>query len=949
MLRFILLSCLLCSIVSTLEETPDVRKLAQTEFQRVYERVQTMLQRKPSAHSELRLTEGLRGLLHKDVPDSYVTAVPVNVLLLGFEREQLTARALEPWFRQMAHNQRHLIAPVGDFQTTTEEFVSPTTPIEFNVSISVIEVAPSVEQHFAKLLQNSLRAESAACGDDASDSCDINMSVFGDPELSLQQYYVNPDRMSRHFGSLLKYLKLDNSYTMIVMDLLPPIDTNIESYGYRLGFSQDEINGLREIKGSISIQNLHKRPTNRDASETSFLDASSMEESVLVDENDERRPFVSLKHESEQWLQQIGVMRDTEPTKLQTNTCAQSHPESEACMFRADYLSSMSLPEMVQEIDSFGTIAERNYVQNILSQDDNENDSIFADCLVDAWVSNQRFAFLDLNAGPFEWGPTISAYGAKNFESFPRVPTTQEIAKPIINSSFESSADSDFFLAKIYRDKHCEKETDKLCRQLTQKVHEFSTKDSNSWFGSVASTSRASEDDIFKQGKQTLVPTKFDSFLSELSHSVLSIGVRQLFHPPASLFTPPLQAEVSLHLFVISNHRAYTPLSKSTFDWKRLREELKSIRPHGRWSFRVSRLTLNDEPALSAALSRSLVDEVIPHLASDGSYSTSAVRYIDSGRMRDELRALHVDGTSHGTHVESAVHIPLFLFSFGGNEPILVDKFYQAKALHDMIVITQNNVLRQPTRRACNGLTQTVDLRNPMTPTLSAIGTLVGGLVPAHVLYDQVHHRAEQDWRWAVGARPTVALANSHFAKFGLLDLDAVRRNAILHAVFESHNVTLQVLDKSDSMDFLIFKEMVELDGGERSRSVHEDIAQIVAASYVSSLLRELTIERLSAMDFDGALDVARHLASWNFNLTTVSEELLEFHDSWRCDFPNDAYGTASTTLLDEKDSLSFLPWRSHVVSVVAGAQLFLLGLVILALRFSVSKMSQSSRKMKFN
>ncbi len=27
------------------------------------------------------------------------------------------------------------------------------------------------------------------------------------------------------------------------------------------------------------------------------------------------------------------------------------------------------------------------------------------DCLVDSWISHERFAFLDLSAGPFEWSP----------------------------------------------------------------------------------------------------------------------------------------------------------------------------------------------------------------------------------------------------------------------------------------------------------------------------------------------------------------------------------------------------------------------------------------------------------------------------------------------------------------------------------------------------------------
>lgn len=65
------------------------------------------------------------------------------------------------------------------------------------------------------------------------------------------------------------------------------------------------------------------------------------------------------------------------------------------------------------------------------------------------------------------------------------------------------------------------------------------------------------------------------AFLSELAHTVLGVSVRQLFLPPAALYTPFLDTVVSVHLFVVSDHSDYYPLSEKALDWKRLRGEIQ--------------------------------------------------------------------------------------------------------------------------------------------------------------------------------------------------------------------------------------------------------------------------------------------------------------------------------------------------------------------------------------
>lgn len=190
----------------------------------------------------------------------------------------------------------------------------------------------------------------------------------------------------------------------------------------------------------------------------------------------------------------------------------------------------------------------------------------------------------------------------------------------------------------------------------------------------------------------------------------------------------------------------------------------------------MTRLSTLEDPMLNTAFMRSLVDEIVPTFGTlfdrfifrvsiglsiepDGTFGTQTIRFVDSARVRSEVLALHLDGHSHGTTVDASRHLPVFLFSTGSNKPLLVDKYYQvlnccavkcvahcarcvqAKALHDMIVVTQSNVRKFHTRQACNGQTMFVDLRDPMRATLEAIGTLVGGLIPAHITCKRVGKR----------------------------------------------------------------------------------------------------------------------------------------------------------------------------------------------------------------
>lgn len=80
------------------------------------------------------------------------------------------------------------------------------------------------------------------------------------------------------------------------------------------------------------------------------------------------------------------------------------------------------------------------------------------------FMINFRFAFLDLTAGPFEWGPIIGGEGVRSFDSKPKVPIKADWRDTSIPLDEEESpslaADmeryrSELAMLEAYKNTHC--------------------------------------------------------------------------------------------------------------------------------------------------------------------------------------------------------------------------------------------------------------------------------------------------------------------------------------------------------------------------------------------------------------------------------------------------------------------------------------------------------------
>jgi len=225
---------------------------------------------------------------------------------------------------------------------------------------------------------------------------------------------------------------------------------------------------------------------------------------------------------------------------------------------------------------------------------------------------------------------------------------------------------------------------------------------------------------------------------------------------------------------------------------------------------------------------------VMPTLSAEGLLLTQTIRYLDSKDLQHQLHILNIhahadqeleraaeikDGkvsTKHSEEEDSddegeephsefdhdaslpersgkgqtSRHIPIFMFSLNGDTPVFIDKYYQAKALGNVILAVQSRHHNYTSKLACNGKAISWDLRNPLKPLLASTALHYGGLVPMHVTYDESNQCAAQDWLWSVGDNPLSHTSRYH--RFSQLQTDITYRNFIVQSVEDSVSVINQ-------------------------------------------------------------------------------------------------------------------------------------------------------------
>ncbi|VFR00220.1 unnamed protein product [Cuscuta campestris] len=403
--------------------------------------------------------------------DSMYLPIPVNFIFIGFEGKgnlefKLQPEELERWFTKIDHIFEHTRIPqIGEVLTPfykinidreQRHHLPLISHLSYNFSVHAIQMGEKVTSIFERAINVFGRKNNV-----------LNTSDDGD-----DLWQVDVDMMDVVYNSLVEYLQLEAAYNIFILN--PKHTTKRVKYGYRRGLSETEINFLKENKELQS----------------KILQSESVSESFLALDK-MKRPLYD-KHPMAKFSWTVTEERDT----------------VEWCDRCLDVLNNVE--NLSQEKDAANIIHSK--VMQILKGKGNDMQTLFykelksgnlsglhAECLTDTWVGNSRWAFIDLSAGPFSWGPAVGGEGVRTELSLPSVEKTlgavaeiseeeaEDILQEAIQEKFAVFGDMqkehqaiDILLAEIdiyelFAFKHCKGRRVKLalCEELDERMRDL--------------------------------------------------------------------------------------------------------------------------------------------------------------------------------------------------------------------------------------------------------------------------------------------------------------------------------------------------------------------------------------------------------------------------------------------------------------------------------------------
>ena len=258
------------------------------------------------------------------------------------------------------------------------------------------------------------------------------------------------DRMGSVVNSLLSALGLNDTYTIVLMNPNRPTDGKRQVYGYREGLSDDEMKYVVSHSSEIGIdltaeideQGRRVRPQAKPCAVDAMPHKLPAE--VFRRSTGDGMEVVDMMSRSHTWAKWfLDELRETtEKLEKEGGGGARAVDDDEkqdmedsaewAFLTRSGKLNVTEHTSLMYES---GTAWEREHLEKIVAlshrtkrSNENLGDSLFGrpadedvdpayqtlkheDCLVDAYTTHERCLWIDLAAGPFEWGPVVTGEG----------------------------------------------------------------------------------------------------------------------------------------------------------------------------------------------------------------------------------------------------------------------------------------------------------------------------------------------------------------------------------------------------------------------------------------------------------------------------------------------------------------------------------------------------------
>lgn len=695
--------------------------------------------------------------------DSIYLPVPVNFIFIGFDGKgnqefKLHPEEIERWFTKIDHVFEHTRVPkIGEtltpfYKISVDKEQSHHLPlvshINYNFSVHAIQMGEKVTSIFEKAISVLARKD----------------DVF-DGDVALWQ--VDVDMMDVLFSSLVGYLEIESAYNVFILN--PKHDLKRPKYGYRRGLSESE---MRFLKANASTM------------QTKILEsAKSIPDTVVAFDKIKskgKRPLYE-KHPMAKFAWSVTEETDTVEWY---NACEQALNYVEK-LFQEKETADIIQNKVLQLLNGKQEDMKLLYNKGLKSGDFSD---LHAECLTDTWIGKERWAFIDLSAGPFSWGPAVGGEGVRTELSFPNVQKTigavseisedeaEDRLQDAIQEKFAVFGDKDhqaidILLAEIdiyelFAFKHCKGRKVKLalCEELDERMRDLKNElqsfegeeyDDTHKKKAVEALKRMENWNLFSDTREEFqnYTVARDTFLSHLG-STLWGSMRHIISPSIADGAFHHYDTISFQLFFITQEKVRN-IKHLPVDLKALQHGLSSLLlPSQTPAFSPHMLTLSEDPALAMAFSVARRAAAVPLLLVNGTYRKTVCTYLDSSIVQYQLQRLNDNGSLKGklAHSRSTLEVPIFWFIHG--EPLLVDKHYQAKALSDMVIVVQSDTSSWESHLQCNGQPLFWDLRRPIKAALSAASEHLAGLIPLHLAYSHAHETAIEDWMWSVGCNP---------------------------------------------------------------------------------------------------------------------------------------------------------------------------------------------------
>ncbi|GLT28617.1 hypothetical protein SLA2020_035370 [Shorea laevis] len=746
--------------------------------------------------------------------DSMYIPVPVNFIFIGFEGKgnqdfKLHPEELERWFTKMDHIFEHTRVPlIGEvltpfYKISIDKMQHHHLPIishiNYNFSVHAIQMNEKVTSIFERAINVFSRKD----------------DVSGERDDAVSLWQVDMDMMDVLVTSLVEYLQLEDAYNIFILN--PKRDTKRMKYGYRRGLSESEITFLKEDK---SLQNKK-------------IQSGSPPENILA-LNKIQKPLYG-KHPMAKFA--WTTTEDTDTVEWY-NVCLDALNNVEK-LNQEKEIAQIIQTKVLQLLNGKNEDMKLLLEKELKSGDFSDH---HVECLTDTWIGRDRWAFIDLTAGPFTWGPAVGGEGVRTELSLPNVEKTigavEEISEDeaedrlqeAIQEKFAVFGDKDhqaidILLAEIdiyelFAFKHCKgrkvklalcEELDERMRDLKNELQSFEGEENEENHRNKAQEAlkRMENWNLFSDTYEDFqnYTVARDTFLAHLGATLWG-SMRHIISPSVSDGAFHYYEKITYQLFFITQEKLRH--DKLPVDLKALMEGLSSLKqPSQTVMFSQHRLSLSEDPALAMAFSVARRAAAVPLLLVNGTYRKTVRSYLDSSILQHQLQRLNDHGSLKGSHADSrsTLEIPIFWFIHG--DPLLIDKNYQAKALSDMVIVVQSETSSWESHLQCNGKSVLWNLRRPIKAALSAVSEHLAGLLPLHLVYSQAHETAIEDWIWSVGCSPfSVTSQGWHLSRF---QLDTIARSYIITTLEESIELVnsaihLLVTERTTEKTFKLFQ-----------------------------------------------------------------------------------------------------------------------------------------------